>query len=103
MTTPEPSGCRHCGVGHRTHFSRHSDGVGRHQYEPPTEAQILDRMTARRTPAQVLADLRWRPDMVVTNDDGDRVWLKSTGTGVTDCCSEDESCDRHATMATTRG
>ena len=107
MTQPEPSGCRHCGVGQRTHFSRHTDGVGRHHYEAPTQAQILARMTARRTPQQVLDALRPAPDKVITNCDGLRVWLKQMPPEppalpngyLTDCCPEDEPCGRHLTLA----
>jgi hypothetical protein len=52
-------------------------------------------------PEALLRILSWKPDMVVTNHDGHRVWLKesldSTGKrdGITDCCFVDDPCERH--------
>lgn len=52
-------------------------------------------------PEAELAALRWRPDMVVTTPFGERVWLKpcydqlGRRIGITDCCPEDDPCERH--------
>jgi hypothetical protein len=53
---------------------------------------------------ELLAALRWQKDMLVTNPFGERVWLKpcivdGVRYGITDCCSEDEPCERHQAMA----
>lgn len=53
-------------------------------------------------PQADLESLRWREDTVVTNYDGERVWLApcydadGRRSGVTDCCREAEPCERHA-------
>ncbi len=44
---PVPSGCRWCGLSN-PHWQYWRPGKGYHQYEPPTQAQILARMRARR-------------------------------------------------------
>lgn len=46
---PEPSGCRWCGIGEGEHASRFAPSVGQHRFHPPTPAQRLARMHARRT------------------------------------------------------
>lgn len=51
------------------------------------------------TPA--LRELRWRPDQVVTNHFGQRVWLRERfqgeqQIGITDCCFADDPCEWHA-------
>lgn len=56
----------------------------------------------RWNPAADLDSLRWREDTVITNHDGERVWLKpmyvdGKRVGITDCCLADEPCDSHAT------
>lgn len=61
-------------------------------------------MTADPLVVAMLESLRWREDMVVVNPFGERVWLKvlydATGVriGITDCCFEDDSCERHKTI-----
>jgi len=45
---PIPSGCRHCGIGERLHFSRWTDEVGWHAFVEPTQEQIAERIKARR-------------------------------------------------------
>lgn len=47
-TTPEPSGCAHCGAARRGHFQRWKDGIGWHRWTAPTQQQIKERMLARR-------------------------------------------------------
>jgi hypothetical protein len=47
--TNTPSGCRWCGVAHRDHMQRWTKTAGWHHWDPPTNAQILARMLARRT------------------------------------------------------
>ncbi|WP_062434895.1 hypothetical protein [Herbidospora daliensis] len=48
-----PSGCRHCGVEERTHYTRyattdeHGNPLPGHQYVQPTQEQIKARMNAR--------------------------------------------------------
>ena len=55
-------------------------------------------------PAAELKSLRWDIDMVVTNHEGERVWLgpclDSNGKriGITDCCPEDGPCEHHAAI-----
>ena len=54
-------------------------------------------------PEALLEALRWKADMVITNHDGDRVWLKecfSEGKriGITDCCFETDPCDWHRAL-----
>lgn len=63
-------------------------------------------------PHEELKSLRWREDMIVTNDFGERVWLKpllvneryeedpnGRRIGITDCCFADDPCLRHAALA----
>lgn len=48
-TLPEaPSGCRHCGVAEKNHPWLWIDGIGRHQYEAPSDQQVKQRMRERR-------------------------------------------------------
>lgn len=52
----------------------------------------------------ILNDLRWKEDMVITNYNNERAWLKpclddsGKRIGITDCCLESDPCDRHSTM-----
>lgn len=46
---PIPSGCRWCGDEQFHHGLQWVPSVGMHQYEHPTNAQILARMKARRS------------------------------------------------------
>lgn len=49
MTVPAPFGCRWCGQGTaRGHGKSYIPGKGLHQWEQPTQAQILARMRHRR-------------------------------------------------------
>ncbi len=48
MTTPNPQGCRHCGIDQREHMQRWVIGIGWHTWTVPTVAQIKERMRARR-------------------------------------------------------
>lgn len=48
MTTTTPNGCQHCGIPARQHAQQWKPPVGWHKWEPPTDAQILARMKARR-------------------------------------------------------
>lgn len=45
----EPSACGHCGIPRRPHAQRWTAAAGWHAWQPPTDAQILARMRARRT------------------------------------------------------
>lgn len=45
---PNPSGCRWCGHDQRNHGQSYTRGRGLHGWEPPTSAQRLARMLARR-------------------------------------------------------
>ncbi len=49
---PEPSACRHCPHAEREHMQRWTASAGWHKWTPPTDAQRLARMTARRNHAQ---------------------------------------------------
>ncbi|MEU1434037.1 hypothetical protein ABZ438_08050 [Streptomyces sp. NPDC005786] len=44
---PSPDGCRWCGFAN-PHGLQYLPGKGGHQWEPPTDAQRLARMRARR-------------------------------------------------------
>lgn len=51
----------------------------------------------------LLESLRWKADMIITNYEGERVWLKELfhegkQIGITDCCAADEPCDYHASL-----
>jgi hypothetical protein len=54
--------------------------------------------------AKLLDSLRWSEDRVITNHEGERVWLKvlydgsGKRIGITDCCLEESPCERHAEM-----
>ena len=43
-----PNGCQHCGVTPSEHMQRWKPPVGWHQWTAPTQAQVKDRMQARR-------------------------------------------------------
>lgn len=43
-----PSGCRWCEISQRQHARRYVEGVGSHNWTPPTDQQIKDRMWIRR-------------------------------------------------------
>lgn len=45
---PDPDGCHWCGGRRGYHGWQYILPVGGHGYEPPTDAQRLDRMKARR-------------------------------------------------------
>lgn len=55
--------------------------------------------------SELLASLRWHEDMVVTNYEGERVWLapcfdkEGKRHGITDCCLESDPCDYHRDFA----
>ncbi|MCM2427350.1 hypothetical protein [Streptomyces sp. RKAG337] len=44
-----PSGCFHCGIGHREHAQQWTPAGGWHQWTPPTDEQVKARMLARRS------------------------------------------------------
>lgn len=44
-----PSGCFHCGIGHREHAQQWTPAGGWHQWVPPTDEQVKARMLARRS------------------------------------------------------
>lgn len=46
--TAEPSACGHCGIPSRVHYRQWTKAAGWHQWTPPSNAQTLARMTARR-------------------------------------------------------
>lgn len=52
----------------------------------------------------LLSSLRWCEDMVITNYEGERVWLKPAldrngkRHGITDCCLADDPCDYHKAL-----
>lgn len=50
------------------------------------------------SPKDLLAELRWNADRVVTNPFGERVWLKQISGGLTDCCPADDPCEYHARL-----
>lgn len=53
----------------------------------------------------LLRTLRWQEDMLVTNHDGERVWLKpafnekNIRIGITDCCPAESPCEWHLAIA----
>ncbi|MFJ6069091.1 hypothetical protein ACIQHU_39380 [Streptomyces tendae] len=48
MTTPNPTGCVHCGIERRIHGRQYTKAAGWHSWQQPTQQQIKDRMRARR-------------------------------------------------------
>lgn len=48
MPTPNPPGCRWCGIDQRTHARQWTAEAGWHTWTQPTQPQIKDRMRARR-------------------------------------------------------
>jgi hypothetical protein len=48
VTLSTPNGCRWCGIPKRPHFQQWKPPAGWHQWEPPTQEQIKERMLARR-------------------------------------------------------
>lgn len=54
---------------------------------------------------KLLNSLRWKEDMVITNHEGERVWLTpcfdkdGKRTGIWDCCPEADPCDYHRALA----
>lgn len=51
MSTPEimePSACAWCGIARRGHGRQYADAAGWHEWEQPSQEQILARMKARR-------------------------------------------------------
>ncbi len=66
--------------------------------------EALRRLSDGITPGdagKLLASLRWREDIVITNHEGERVWLRALcdddgkRLGITDCCPEEYPCSRH--------
>lgn len=55
--------------------------------------------------SDLLKALRWREDMLITNDFGERVWLApcfdkdGNRIGITDCCFEEDPCAWHKSVA----
>jgi hypothetical protein len=45
---PDPDGCALCGIEKRSHYTRYWPSPGPHRWTPPTDAQRLERMQARR-------------------------------------------------------
>ncbi|MEU3656469.1 hypothetical protein AB0E67_27410 [Streptomyces sp. NPDC032161] len=43
-----PNACRHCGIDQREHMRRWKRPAGWHEWTPPTQGQIKQRMRARR-------------------------------------------------------
>ena len=52
-------------------------------------------------PMVLLETLRWKPDQIIQNHEGDYVWLKKIDGGITDCCFVAEPCERHAASGVT--
>ncbi|MFD3740493.1 hypothetical protein [Streptomyces sp. NPDC058629] len=49
MATPNPNGCRHCGIEQdRPHARQWTPDAGWHTWEQPTQEQINDRMRVRQ-------------------------------------------------------
>ena len=48
--------------------------------------------------SKLLEELRWTADRIITNYDGDRVWLKQIEHGITDCCLAESPCGHHAML-----
>lgn len=51
-----PSGCAHCGLERRLHFSRWTDAAGWHVWTEPSREQIRQRMRQRYFDRQWLAE-----------------------------------------------
>jgi hypothetical protein len=58
----------------------------------------------QRQAKRLLEGLRWKEDMMITNHEGERVWLKpclnteGKRIGITDCCPEEDPCDHHESL-----
>jgi hypothetical protein len=46
--TPNPMGCRWCSIDQHGHGRQYVEPIGWHQWQPPTQQQIKNRMLARR-------------------------------------------------------
>jgi hypothetical protein len=56
-STPEPGGCRWCGVPEREHLQQWKPPVGWHVWENPTQEQRKARMLARAAERKAKADV----------------------------------------------
>jgi len=56
-----------------------------------TEPEII-------SPEDLLTELRWDVDRIITNPFGERVWLKKIVGGLTDCCPANDPCEYHARL-----
>lgn len=71
-------------------------------YDPLPDDLILT--PEQREAKALLQSLRWTEGMVITNYEGERVWLgpalnsKGERSGITDCCFEDDPCEHHKTL-----
>lgn len=64
MAETSPNGCTHCGIEARDHANRWTQAAGWHRWTPPTDAQRLERMRARKAetpPAPPAASAPGRP------------------------------------------
>jgi len=99
---------------------RSMDGNGKHTSNMTPLDSLAQSLTDHPpTPDEaslILQAMRWREDMIVVNDFGERVWLKALFVdrdyntvspetpgarrlGITDCCCAAFPCERHRTMA----
>lgn len=58
MAETSPNGCTHCGIEQRLHARRWTQAAGWRQWTPPTDAQRLERMRARRADTTTTGDTR---------------------------------------------
>lgn len=72
--------------------------------------ESLDRDQPTTREAELLLKaLSWNVDMVITNYDGERVWLgpclnaEGRRIGITDCCPESAPCEHHRKIALANG
>lgn len=71
-----PNGCRYCGIGDRGHMGRWTKSAGWHQWTPPTQQQIKQRMQARHAarlnapPPKYHATTRWTGTSSDPDDEG---------------------------------
>lgn len=71
-----PDGCRHCGDERHHHGLQSAPSAGLHAWEPPTSAQRLERMRARREAA---GKPNYRANDIVEDSMGRRILIVAAG------------------------
>ena len=67
-------------------------------WHPLADLPLMTRVPEIVKPDALLDALRWKADQIITNHFGERVWLKQSPHGLTDCCPVDAPCDHHVKL-----